>query len=31
LLLWLLFLAAAAVVAFFVGYVLGPYVVSHVL
>ena len=31
LLLWLLFLVAAAVVAFFVGYLIGPYVVTHVL
>ena len=31
LLLWLLFLLAAAVVAFFVGYLVGPYVVSHLL
>ena len=30
LLLWLLFLVAAAVVAFFVGYLIGPYVVTHV-
>jgi hypothetical protein len=31
LLLWLLFLVAAAVVAFFIGYLVGPYIVSHVL
>ena len=31
LLFWLLFLVAAAVVAFFVGYLIGPYVVTHVL
>ncbi len=31
LLLWLLFLVAAAVVAFFVGYLIGPYFVTHVL
>ncbi len=29
-LLWLLFLLAAAVVAFFVGFLVGPYIVSHV-
>ena len=31
LLLWLLFLVAAAVVAFFIGYLIGPYFVTHVL
>jgi hypothetical protein len=31
LLLWLVFLAALAVVAFFVGYLIGPYVVERVL
>ena len=31
LLLWLLFLVAAGVVAFFIGYLVGPYIVGHVL
>jgi len=28
-LLWILFVVAAAVVAFFIGYLVGPYVINH--
>jgi hypothetical protein len=30
-LLWIVFIAAAAVVAFFVGYLIGPYIIDRIV